>query len=96
MEDPRGEIREQQTSGLQSGVVRAADSAAASPEHVQNVRDRLVLANSFTAGFVPGSMANETMPLRQRGQAIEPGGPWATVHVQFVEQRYRAQRVQNS
>ena len=74
-DDPRGEIREQQTSGLQNGVVRVAHSDAGSPEHVQNARDKLVRAISFTAGFVPGSIANDTMPLRQRGQAIEPGGP---------------------
>lgn len=65
--------------------------SGSSPEHVQNVRDKLVLAISLTIGLVPGSLANETMPCRQRGQAIEPGGPFATVEVQFVEQRYKAQ-----
>ena len=75
-EDPRGEIREQRNSGLQNGVVsEVVDSASASPEQVQNVRDKLVLAISLANGLVPGSLANETMPFRQRGHAIEPGGP---------------------
>lgn len=72
-EDPRGEIREQRSSGLQNGVVSEVGSGP-SPEHEQNDSDKLVLAISLITGLVPGSMANETMPLLQRGHAIEPGG----------------------
>lgn len=72
-EDPRGEILEQRNSGLQNGVSDVGSGT--SPEHEQNDRDKLVLAISLITGFVPGSIANETMPFRQRGHAIEPGGP---------------------
>jgi hypothetical protein len=41
-------------------------------------------------------LTNETMPCRQRGQATDPVGPWATVEIQIVEQRYKAHLVQNS
>ena len=94
-EDPRGNIREQRRSGLQNGVANEEDSSP-SLEHVQNDRDKLVLAISLTTGLVPGSLTNKTMPCRQRGHAIEPGGPLAMVEVQFVAQRYKAHRVQNS
>lgn len=94
-EDPRGEILEQHSSGLQNGV-SSEDDSGSSPEHVQNVRDKLVLAISLTTGLVAGSLTNETIPCRHRGHAIEPGGPLATFDVQFVEQRYKAHRVQNS
>lgn len=94
-EDPRGEIPEQRGSGLQNGVSSEEDSSP-SPEHLQKDRDKLVLAISLTTDLVPGSLTNETMPCRQRGHAIEPGGPLATVEVQFVEQRYKAHGVQNS
>lgn len=94
-EDPRGEIRLQWKSGLQNGVVSEVGSGP-SPEHVQNERDKLVLAISLTNGFVPGSLTNETMPFRQRGQAIEPRGHWETVELLFMEQRYKAHFVQNS
>lgn len=73
-EDPRGEIRVQYTSGLQRGVVIEVESGI-SLEHVQKDRDKLVLATALTVGFVPGSLANDTMPCRQRGHAIDPGGP---------------------
>ena len=73
-EDPRGEIRVQRTSGLQSGIVIEVDSGI-SLEHVQKDRDKLVLATALTVGFVPGSLANDTIPCRQRGHAIEPVGP---------------------
>lgn len=65
-------------------------------EQVQNDRDKLVLAISLAIGFVLGSLTNETMPFRQSGHAIEPGGPLEHDDVQFVEQRYSAQHVQNS
>lgn len=94
-EDPRGNIREQRRSGLQNGVANEEDSSP-SLEHVQNDRDKLVLAISLTTCLVPGSLTNKTMPCRQRGHAIEPGGPLAMVEVQFVAQRYKAHRVQNS
>lgn len=67
--DPREEV------GLQNGVVMSA-SPSTSLEQVQNVKDKfVVLCISFGNGLVSGSFANETMPCRQRGQAIEPGGP---------------------
>lgn len=61
-------------SGLHNGVVNVGGSGA-SPEQVQNDRDKLVLAISLAIGFVPGSLTKETMPFRQSGQAIEPGEP---------------------
>ena len=73
-EDPRGKIRVQWTSGLQSGDVIEVDSGI-SVEHVQKDRDKLVRATALTVGFVPGSLTNDTIPCRQRGHAIEPVGP---------------------
>jgi len=90
-----GEILVHWKSGLRSGVVIEGKSGS-SPVHVQNDRDKLVLAIALTTGFVPGSLTNETMPCRQRGQATDPVGPWATVEIQIVEQRYKAHLVQNS
>lgn len=49
--------------------------SGSSPEHVQNDREKLVLEIALTIGFVPGSLRNETMPCRQRGQATDPVGP---------------------
>lgn len=73
--DPSGEILVQWILGLQNGVVKEAISGPSSPEHVQNERDKLVLAIVLTIfGLVSGSLTNETMPCRQRGQAMEPGG----------------------
>ncbi|PPR91119.1 hypothetical protein GOBAR_AA29567 [Gossypium barbadense] len=57
-------------------------------EHVQKDRDKLVLATALTIGFAPGSLTNDTIPCRQRGQAIEPIGPLATFVVLFVEQSH--------
>lgn len=94
-EDPGGEIRAQWTTGLQSGVVIDVGSNI-SLEHVQKDRDKLVLATALTVGFASGSLINDTIPCRQRGQAIEPVGPLATFVVLFVEQRYKAHCVQNS
>lgn len=56
--------------------------------------DKLVIAICLTA--FPGSLTNDTMPLRQSGQETEPGGPREMVVPQFVEQRYKAHLVQNS
>lgn len=92
---PSGEILEQVNSGLHNGVVNVGGSGA-SPEQVQNDRDKLVLAISLAIGFVPGSLTKETMPCRQSGHAIEPAWAWETDDVLFVEQRYSAQLVQNS
>lgn len=83
--------------GLQNGVVMSVESPSTSLEHVQNVNDKfVVLGISLGSGLVPGSLTNETMPWRQRGQAIEPGGPCVVVEAEFVEQRYKAHCVQNS
>lgn len=73
-EDERGEMLVQWKSGSQSGVVNVVGSGS-SPEHVQKGSDKLVLTISLTTGLVPGSLTNETMPCRQRGQATEPRGP---------------------
>lgn len=95
-EDPSGEMRVQWKSGLQNGVSIEFLSMP-SVEHEQNVRDKLVLALfSLYSGPVPGSLTNDTIPWRQRGHGIDPGGPWAKVEELLVEQRYRAQLVQNS
>ena len=69
-----GEILVHWKSGLRNGVVIEGKSGS-SPVHVQNDRDKLVLAIALTTGFVPGSLTNETMPCRQRGQATDPVGP---------------------
>lgn len=61
-------------SGLHNGVVNVGGSGA-SPEQVQNDKDKLVLVISLAIGFVLGSLMNETMPFRQSGHAIEPVGP---------------------
>ncbi|KAH7845553.1 hypothetical protein Vadar_003482 [Vaccinium darrowii] len=88
-EDPSGEIQVQWKSGLQNGVSIEFLSAP-SVEHVQNVRDKLVLAPfSLYSVPVPRSLTNDTIPWRQRGHGIEPGGPWAQVEELLVEQRYR-------
>lgn len=71
------------------------DSSGPSTEQAQKGRDNVVLGTSLTIAIVLSSFTNETMPWRHRGQAIEPGGP-ATVEHRFVEQRYKAQWVQNS
>lgn len=94
-EDPRGEILVQCIPGLQTGVASNVEWSDISPEQVQNVRDKLVLAMSLT-GRVPGSLSNETMPCRQRGQGIEPSGVLAVFEELFVQQRYKAHCVQNS
>jgi len=73
-EDESGEILVHWISGLQSRVFIEVKSCS-SPEHVQNDRDKLVLAIALTNGFVPGSLTNETTPCRQRGQATDPVGP---------------------
>ena len=93
---PGGESWEQVNSGLHNGVVNVGGGSGTSLEQVQNDRDKLVLAISLAIGFVLGSLTNETMPFRQSGHAIEPGGPLEHDDVQFVEQRYSAQHVQNS
>lgn len=61
-------------SGLQNGVSSVLGSGPRAV-HVQNDRERLVLAISLAIGDAPSSLTNETMPWRHRGQAIEPGGP---------------------
>ena len=64
-------------------------------EHGQHERDVLGF-NVFTSGFAVLSFLNETIPWRQRGQGIEPGGPFGLVVVLLVEHRYNAHRVHNS
>lgn len=95
-EEPSGEFREQDKSGLQRDVVSWVESAT-SPEHEQNDRDKLVLASSLI-GLVSGSISNDTIPCRQRGQGIDPMGPLVRVAGLLVElrQKYRAHCVQNS
>lgn len=69
-----------------------------SQEHAQKDNDRLALAavDSLVRGRVPGSLVKETMPVLQRGQGSEPGGPFWDTEVEFVVQRYSAHLVQNS
>jgi hypothetical protein len=90
--DPREDV------GLQNGVVMSLESPSTKLEHVQNVKDKfvVVLCITFGNGLVCGSFTNETIPWRQRGHAIEPGGPCVLVEAEFVEQRYNAHCVQNS
>lgn len=71
-DDPVGGNRAECTSGLQNGVSIVSEPRAV---QVQNDSDKLVLAMSLTIADVASSLTNETMPWRQRGQAIEPGGP---------------------
>lgn len=91
-----GGIRAQWKSGRHSWVGAAATPSEPTAGHaVHRDRDILVLGGSLM-GPAPGTLPKATMAWRQRGQAIEPGGPGTTVDVLFVEQRYRAHLVQNS
>ncbi|GER52653.1 Arf-GAP with coiled-coil, partial [Striga asiatica] len=81
---PCGETRAQWKSNGPSNEV-------ASAEHTQKGRERLVRATSLIMGRVSASFTNETMACRHSGQGIEPGGPWPTDDVAYVEQRYMAQ-----
>ncbi|KAK4783783.1 hypothetical protein SAY86_018151 [Trapa natans] len=84
-EDPTGVILAQlDPSGLQSGVFKV--DSVVSPEHVQNVMERLVLAMSLGMGLVPGSLVNEIIPWRQSGHGMQPGWPWGEAAV-LIEQR---------
>lgn len=66
-------------------------------EHEQHDRVELLLCFSgWASGFVVASFLNETMPWRQRGHAIEPGGAWGALDVLLVEHRYNAHRVHSS
>ena len=85
-EDPSGDGRGHWRSGLHHGVSKELVSGS-SVEQVQKDKDKLFLAISFVAGLVPASLPKETIPCRHKGHAIEPGGPWETVDVLFVEHR---------
>lgn len=50
--------------------------------------------NSFVEE--PGNLTKDTMPCRQRGQGMEPGGIDDSVGMLLVEQRYRAHLTQSS
>lgn len=50
--------------------------------------------NSFDRD--PGNFTKDTMPWRQRGQDMDPGGPTVVEVTLFVEQRYKAHLVQSS
>lgn len=82
-------------SGLQKGVEIEVVSEPSLEHAVQRDNDRLGRTVSLI-GFAPGSLMKETIPCRQRGHAMEPGGPGFAVDVLLVEQRYKAQLVQNS
>lgn len=56
--------------------------------------DELAVARAFIM-LASGSFVNETIPFRQRGHGIDPGGP-CTFEVELVEERYSAQLVQYS
>lgn len=87
-------------SGLHSGVVSSAMSSLSSVNevHVKNDSGKLVRGIP-RSGLVAGSFLNDTIPWRQSGHGMDPGGPWVVVVVVaavIVEQRYNAHRVQNS
>lgn len=92
------DLRGDGNSGLHKGVVSSEMLSVSSANvHVKNDSGKLVRdIPSAVSDLVPGSFLNETIPWRQRGQGIEPGGPWAALEAVLVEQRYNAQRVQNS
>lgn len=96
--DMEGVLEAREVVGLQKGVVMSVESPRTSLEQVQKVKDKfvVVLWISLGKGLVCGSLTNVTMPWRQRGQAIEPGGPCLLVEAEVVEQRYKAHCVQNS
>lgn len=89
------EEEEETGGGLQRGIVKEARSFF-SHEHPQNDNDKLVLPISLGMTLIPGSLTNETMPCRQRGHGIEPGGPLVTDEEQFMVHRYNAHLAQNS
>ncbi len=93
---PSEDFREERKLGLHNGVVIEEVVSGSSKEQLQNDRDKLVFAGPFTIGLTFRSFTNETMPFRHRGHAIDPKGPRPAVVLQFVEQRYKAQLVQNS
>lgn len=83
--------------GLHKGVVSNAVLLLPSDieEHEQHERDELDF-NIGIGGFVVASFLNATIPLRQSGQGIEPGGPLCELEVLVVEHRYKAHRVHSS
>lgn len=86
-------------SGLHSGVVSSAMSSVSSVNevHVKNESACRLVLGIPRSGLVAGSFLNDTIPWRQRGHGMDPGGPWvAAVVALVVEQRYNAHRVQNS
>ena len=75
--DAEWEIR---VVGVQNGIFMLVGSSSGSNislEHEQNGSDKFVILDtSFTnKGLVSGSLTYDTMPCRQRGHAIAPGGP---------------------
>lgn len=83
--------------GLHKGVVSSAVLLllSAIEEHEQHEREELGF-NVWIGGFVLASFLNETIPLRQSGHGIEPGGPLGELEVLLVEHRYKAHRVHSS
>lgn len=94
-EEPAG-VRLQWTFGLHSWeAVEVADSKP-EPEPVVHIdKGRLTFGRSWVR-LVSGSLTKEKTACRQRGQAIEPGGPRFTVEMLPVEHKYSAHLVQNS
>lgn len=92
-EDLNG-IRLQSNSGLHNEVFVEKDFEPGTLPVAHSDNERRVLGSALI-GLNPGILKNDTTACRQRGQAIEPGGPVATVDV-LVEQRYSAHLVQNS
>lgn len=94
-ETPRGVSWARHNSSDLSWVVKGVGFDGVSRGHWHIGSDKLLLAISLT-GIFSGTLTNDTMPLRQRGQETEPGGPPEIVVPQFAEQRYKAHFVQNS
>lgn len=72
--------------GLGSEMGFWSRSGATAGQVVQRDKERLDRGGS-RVGIVPGSRMNETMPYRQSGQGMDPGGPDEMADMLLVEQR---------
>lgn len=85
-EDENGEILVQVKSDLYAFDCSGPDSAGSPENVVQRESERLGRPASLIR-HVPRSLANDTIPCRQKGHETEPGEPDDAAGVLFVQQR---------